>query len=43
MPIKIHGVSIPDSQLAREATELVRDTEKDEFQIVIGVIGHVFL
>jgi hypothetical protein len=27
MTLKVHGVSIPDSRLAREITELVRDTE----------------
>jgi HD superfamily phosphodiesterase len=27
MPLKVQGVSVPDSKLAREITELVRDTE----------------
>ena len=29
MPTNIDGISIPDSKLAREITELVRDTESD--------------
>src|SRR5215813_10682121 len=29
MNLSIHGVSVPDSKIAREITELVRDTESD--------------
>ncbi|MEI7036579.1 HD domain-containing protein [Fulvimonas yonginensis] len=28
-PISVHGIAIPDSRIAREATELVRDTTSD--------------
>ncbi len=29
MSLTINGISVPDSAMARQATELVRDTESD--------------
>ena len=31
----IHGVRVPDSKIAREITELVRDTERHRYRFIV--------